>query len=194
MPTIDLGLVVGPQGPQGATGPTGATGPQGETGATGATGPQGPTGATGATGPQGPTGPAGPNSVSGTTATTLTGVLSGNGSVVGTTTVDSSPDATHTNNLISSAGVANAIANEIHFFSAQAVSAADNAQILRIPASGTDSRITTDTIVLSCGFSDTAYITYPRPTWQSYDGYVVFTGRCLSSSVTADVILGRKGN
>lgn len=39
------------QGPQGETGPAGATGPQG---------PQGETGATGATGPQGPTGSTGP--------------------------------------------------------------------------------------------------------------------------------------
>ena len=41
---IDLGRVVGPQGPQGVQGPIGQTGPQGV---------QGPVGATGATGPQG---------------------------------------------------------------------------------------------------------------------------------------------
>ena len=44
MALVDLGNVIGPQGP------TGATGPQGPTGATG---PQGPTGATGAQGPAG---------------------------------------------------------------------------------------------------------------------------------------------
>ena len=103
MPTIDLGQVVGPQGPQGEQGPQG---PQGIQGIQGPQGVQGPTGATGATGATGPQGPAGPNSVSGSTATTLTGVLSGNGSVVGTATVDSAPDASHTGNLISSAGVA----------------------------------------------------------------------------------------
>lgn len=43
----------------------------------------GPTGATGATGPEGP---AGPNSVTSSTTTTLTGILKGNGSVVGTAT------------------------------------------------------------------------------------------------------------
>ena len=47
MALVDLGSVIGPQGPQGATG---ATGPQGPTGATG---PQGPTGATGAAGAAG---------------------------------------------------------------------------------------------------------------------------------------------
>lgn len=44
---IDLGSVVGPQGPKGETGPQG---PKGETGAAGATGPQGEIG------PQGPAG------------------------------------------------------------------------------------------------------------------------------------------
>ena len=110
MPTIDLGLVVGPQGPQGptgATGATGATGPAGPTGATGATGPQGPQGETG------PQGNPGPNSVSSSTATTLNGVLAGNGNNVTTKTVDSAPDSSHTNNLISSAGVADVLAKEI---------------------------------------------------------------------------------
>ena len=50
---------VGPQGPQGEKGDTGATGPKGEKGDTGATGPKGEKGDTGATGPQGPQGPAG---------------------------------------------------------------------------------------------------------------------------------------
>ena len=45
--TLDLGLVVGPQGPKGDTG---ATGPQGPKGDTGATGPKGATGAAGADG------------------------------------------------------------------------------------------------------------------------------------------------
>ena len=60
--TIDLGSVMGPQGPKGETG---ATGPQGQTGPAGAQGPkgepgsQGPKGETGPAGPQGQTGPAG---------------------------------------------------------------------------------------------------------------------------------------
>lgn len=106
MPTIDLGLVVGPQGPQGQTGPTGATGAQGPQGATGPTGPQGETGPQGIQGPQGDPGP---NSISSSTGTTLTGVLAGNGSTVGTKTVDSTPDSSHTANLITSAAVADAI-------------------------------------------------------------------------------------
>lgn len=78
MPTIDLGLIKGPQGEQGLTGPQGPTGPAGPTGATGPVGPagvqgergpagpqglvgaQGPKGDQGDTGPQGPAGPTGP--------------------------------------------------------------------------------------------------------------------------------------
>ena len=75
---MDLGAVVGPQGPKGETGArgekgdtgaqgpkgeTGAQGPKGETGArgeTGETGPQGPKGETGAQGPQGENSERGP--------------------------------------------------------------------------------------------------------------------------------------
>lgn len=85
---IDLGNVMGPQGPKGDTGATGPQGPRGETGAQGPqgekgetgprgpqgiqgeTGPQGPKGATGETGPQGPkgdTGPEGPQGPQGPT-------------------------------------------------------------------------------------------------------------------------------
>jgi hypothetical protein len=63
----------GPQGPIGATGPTGATGAQGPiglTGPTGATGAQGPIGLTGATGPAGTTGAQGPIGLTGATGPT----------------------------------------------------------------------------------------------------------------------------
>ena len=49
----DGDLLVGPQGPQGVKGDTGAQGPQGVKGDTGAQGPQGVKGDTGAQGPQG---------------------------------------------------------------------------------------------------------------------------------------------
>ena len=57
MAKIDLGRVVGPQGPAGAKGDTG---PQGPAGGKGNTGPQGPAGDTGPQGPAGDTGPQGP--------------------------------------------------------------------------------------------------------------------------------------
>lgn len=76
MPSLDLGSVVGPQGEQGATGAQGIRGEQGLPG---------------------------PNQVTNSTATPLTGVLTGNGSVVGVTSVDSDPTADSTN-LVSSGG------------------------------------------------------------------------------------------
>lgn len=62
MPTLDLGLIMGPAGPQGPQGPAGEKGdqgPQGIQGIPGPTGPQGIQGPTGATGPEGPQGPQG---------------------------------------------------------------------------------------------------------------------------------------
>lgn len=50
---MDMGSVMGPQGPKGDTGAKGEKGDRGEKGDTGATGAKGETGATGATGPQG---------------------------------------------------------------------------------------------------------------------------------------------
>ena len=54
--TVDAGIFVAPQGPQGVKGDTGAQGPQGVKGDTGAQGPQGVKGDTGAQGPKGDTG------------------------------------------------------------------------------------------------------------------------------------------
>lgn len=68
--SITVPTSIGPTGPQGPRGETGAVGPQGPTGSTG---PQGPRGLTGGTGPQGPqgdvgaTGPAGPKGDTGDT-------------------------------------------------------------------------------------------------------------------------------
>lgn len=53
MPQLDLGLVVGPAGPQGIQGPEGLQGPAGPQGPIGETGPQGPEGPAGPQGPQG---------------------------------------------------------------------------------------------------------------------------------------------
>lgn len=61
------GLVAGPKGEVGATGPQGLIGPTGATGALGPTGSVGPTGATGATGDTGSVGPTGEKGVKGDT-------------------------------------------------------------------------------------------------------------------------------
>lgn len=76
---------IGPQGPRGFPGPTGARGPRGatgDTGATGATGIQGPTGPAGATGAQGligPTGATGPQGLSPTGPTGPSGATGAQG-------------------------------------------------------------------------------------------------------------------
>lgn len=71
---VSGGSIQGPPGAQGIQGVQGPTGPQGSPGATGSTGA---------------TGPAGPNTVTGSTTTNLTGLLSGNGTAVGTKTLSS---------------------------------------------------------------------------------------------------------
>ena len=77
---------------------------------------------------------------------------------------------------------------EILYFYQQGVSAATNAEILRI----TDSRITADTVLLNITFGTPANIT-SGVAWHSYTGYIAFTGTCTAAT-TADVVLGQKGN
>lgn len=67
MAKVNLGRVVGPQGPKGETGaqgPKGATGPQGPQGIKGDTGERGPQGIKGDTGERGPQGPQGKQGIS----------------------------------------------------------------------------------------------------------------------------------
>jgi hypothetical protein len=70
---IDGGPLIGPEGPTGPDGATGPTGPQGETGPTGSQGDIGPTGpdstVSGPTGPQGPVGSIGPTGPTGADST-----------------------------------------------------------------------------------------------------------------------------
>lgn len=84
------------------------------------------------------------------------------------------------------------LAKEIMYFTAQTVSTGSSAQIMRIPSSGTNSSITTDTVVLECTFAAPANIT-SNVSWQSYAGYIAFTGTCTAAT-TANVTLGTKGN
>ena len=68
------------------------------------------------------------------------------------------------------------------------VNQATNAEMFRI----TDSRITTDTVMVSCIIYGNGAVTW-KPSWTSYDGYIVVTGTC-ESATTADIILGQKIN
>lgn len=75
---------------------------------------------------------------------------------------------------------------------AMTVSVASNAQIGRIPSSGTDDKITSDHVLLNITFDNPAAIT-SGVSWHSYDGYITFSGTCTTAT-TADVTLGKKGN
>ena len=80
----------------------------------------------------------------------------------------------------------------VRYFADVAINAADNAQIARIPTSGTDSSITEDTVLVSIEYADPKQIP-TRPTWTSYAGYLLLVGTCLAGT-TANVILATKAN
>jgi len=89
--------------------------------------------------------------------------------------------------------VADATARKnVLYYTNQTVSVATSAQIMRIPASGTSSDITDDTVVLECTFANPSYIA-SDVSWTSYDGYITFSGTCTAVT-SANVVLGRKGN
>ena len=79
-------------------------------------------------------------------------------------------------------------AGSIRYYSGQSVSAASNAEILRI----TDANITTNTIVLECTFANASAIS-GDVSWTSYSGYIAFTGTCTTAT-TANVTLADKTN
>lgn len=106
-------------------------------------------------------------------------------------TFDSTPTESSTN-PVTSGGVYDAFAKEIQYFYQVPVTAATSAQIMRIPANGTNSTISADTVVLECTYADPENV-LSHVSWTSYEGYVTFTGTCLTAT-TANVTLGTKGN
>jgi hypothetical protein len=94
---VFLAIISGPQGATGPTGASGVAGPTGATGiqgATGATGIQGATGATGATGVQGATGATGIQGATGATGATGVQGVTGATGVQGSTGVQGATGAT----------------------------------------------------------------------------------------------------
>ena len=74
------------------------------------------------------------------------------------------------------------------------VGCSTNGTICRIPSSGSDARITGDTVVLNLTYSKPEAIT-SKVSWSSNDGgYITFTGTCTDATCTMNVILGQKGN
>ena len=96
---------------------------------------------------------------------------------------DSTPDATHTSNLITSA----AVANQILFFDSVTVSAITG-DIVSI----SDDAITADYVLLSCEFANPASISTDC-TWTSASGSFVINGTCAAAT-TAKITICRKGN
>lgn len=99
---------------------------------------------------------------------------------------------THDDRYYTESEIDGKFGKEIQYYSAQTVSVASGAQIMRIPASGTSEAITTDTVVLNCTFANPANIA-SNVTWTSYAGYITFSGTCTTAT-TANVTLGQKGN
>lgn len=101
-----------------------------------------------------------------------------------------SPDSKATGDAINA--VRAALNKEISYYSQQNVTTGTSSQIMRIPASGTSSFISENTVVLECVFANPAAIT-SDVTWTSYSGYIVFSGTCTAAT-TANVTLGTKNN
>ena len=95
-------------------------------------------------------------------------------------------------NIATTAFVHGELDKQILVYKSQNVSAGTNAQIMRIPASGTDSKITTDTVLLGYYTSNNNYLR-SNLSWESFSGYFVITGTCTTST-TATVYLGKQGN
>lgn len=155
MPVIDLGRVIGPQGPQGVQGAQGQRGEQGFPG---------------------------PNIVGGDTATTLTGVLVGNGNVVGTRAIDAAPTADSVN-LVTSGGVKAALDSEVIVVNLASFSS--------LPQTVSNAAIKADHVVLDS--------TLGTPSAQTGDwtvttanGSLTISGN-ISGSTTLKIVLGLAG-
>ena len=92
-------------------------------------------------------------------------------------------EATCVTDELGSGGGGNA---QVMYYYQQPVNTATDAEIFRI----TNSKINTDTVVLECTFADPSYIT-SDVTWTSYDGYIAFTGTCMTAT-TANVTMAYK--
>lgn len=87
----------------------------------------------------------------------------------------------------------NEVENKILYFSSLALTPRSTEDVvLRIPTSGIDDSITPDSIVLSCEFTLPRKIK-SRINWQSYNGYMVFTGIVDGGATCyANVTIGKK--
>ena len=77
--------------------------------------------------------------------------------------------------------------NKILYFRNLTISPASNEALLRIPASGSDNRLTTDSVVAEFNVQHPENIR-GNLAWTSYNGYIQFTGTCSGSTLCNVVI------
>ena len=130
------------------------------------------------------------NTLSGFTATNLTAAANELMTDIGDVSNLSGFTATNLTGAANELKTLNA--KRVLYFSNLNTTGATNNTILRIPASGTNSLIDSNTVVLECTFANPAVI-QSNISWSSTTGYITFTGTA-SAATTANVVLGTKGN
>ena len=88
--------------------------------------------------------------------------------------------------------VSTKINDKILYFSVP-VATGQSVQIMQVPNTGTDSRITPNTVVLECSFENPNYITSDIQWSSDVAGVVTFVGTCTAVT-NANITLGTKGN
>lgn len=78
------------------------------------------------------------------------------------------------------------------YYTNVAFSQGSDEEIARIPASGTDDNITTNTVVANIEFANN-YRIRSNVSWHSYAGYITFSGTC-SAATSANILLVDKVN
>lgn len=77
--------------------------------------------------------------------------------------------------------------SKMHQYKSVTVNAGVNQQIIRLPSSGTDAKITTNTVLLDIQFAAPRRVISDL-TWTSYAGYMVIEGTCTSAT-SAELII-----
>ena len=104
--------------------------------------------------------------------------------------IEALPDLTEMSNDVTA--LKTSLNREILYFENVAVTPATNAQVMRIPATGANSLITTNSVILECFLDNDAAITSDI-TFTSYNGYIIGVGSAALSTIAA-VTIGTKNN
>ena len=77
--------------------------------------------------------------------------------------------------------------SKMHYYQGVTVNAGTNTQVIRIPSSGTDSNITTDSVIVEAVFSNPRSV-ISNLSWTSHAGYFEASGT-VTSATTANITL-----